>query len=80
MKTAVVLSKHGLSSMLVKAAHKDVLGLKMHLIKGEWVAYSTEKDGVKLQACHFHNLQIRDFISHMLNVHSRTSASDQRPW
>ena len=67
VKTAVALSKRGLYSiMLVKTAHKDFPRLYLSektLDRGEWVACSTEKDGVKLQACRFRDLQIKDFIS-----------------
>ena len=67
VKTAWVFSKHMLYSiMLVKTAHKDLPHLYLCenvLDRGEWVACSTEKDGVKLHACCFYNLQIKDFIS-----------------
>ena len=52
--------------MLVKTAHKDFpcLYLSENVLDcGESVAYSTEKDGVKLQACHFCNSQMKGFIS-----------------
>ena len=53
--------------MLVKTAHKDYplqLLFSKNLPCGEWVAYSTERDGVKLLACRFRDLvKIKDFIS-----------------
>ena len=67
VKTALALSKHGLCSvMLVKTTHKHFPRLHLAenvLDRGEWVACSTKKGGVKLQACHFCNSQIKDFIS-----------------
>ena len=52
--------------MLVKTTHKDFqrqLLVAKKLERGEWVAYSTERDGVKLLACRFRDLKIRYFIS-----------------
>ena len=52
--------------MLVKTAHKNfphqLLG-NTHLQRGEWVAHTTEKDGIKLQACRFKDLKVKYFIS-----------------
>ena len=54
------------STMLVKTAHKDfpsqLLG-EEPLQHGEWKAYTANKDEVKLQACRFCDLKIKDFIS-----------------
>ena len=83
MKAAVELSKRRLYSiMLVKTAHKDFPCLYLSenvLDQGEWVACSTEKDGVKLQACHFCNLQIKDFIF-TCPTSIPGVPSDQTPW
>ena len=67
VKCATELMKRGLCCiMLVKTAHKEFLpqlfGTKK-LERGEWVVYSTERDGVKLLACCFRDLKIKDFIS-----------------
>ena len=67
VKCASELIKRGLYCiMLVKTAHKEFLpqlfGTKK-LEHGEWVVYSTERDGVKLLACCFRDLKIKDFIS-----------------
>ena len=52
--------------MLVKTAHRDfpreLLGQK-DLERGEWTACTTEKNGIKLQACRFLDLRLEDFIS-----------------
>ena len=54
------------SIMLVKAARKDfprqLLG-EGPLQHGEWKAYTADKYGVKLQACRFRDLKVKDFIS-----------------
>ena len=54
VKTAVELSKRGLYSiMLVKTTYRDfphLLLKEFNLERGEWVASSTEKDGITLQA------------------------------
>ena len=31
--------------------------------RGEWVAHTAEKDGIKLQACRFKGLKVKDFIT-----------------
>ena len=67
VKSASKLVRQGLHSiMLVKTTHKDfprqLLG-EEPLQCGEWKAYTTNKDGVKLQACRFCNLNVKDFIS-----------------
>ena len=67
MKCASELMKRGLYSiMLVKRAHKDfpcqLLGEETSQ-RGEWKAYTADKDGVKLQACRFRDLKVKDFIS-----------------
>ena len=67
VKCASELMKRGLYCiMLVKTAHKDfpqqLLGAKK-LQCSEWVAYSTERNGVKLLVCRFRDLKIKDFIS-----------------
>ena len=52
--------------MLVETAYKNfphqLLG-NTHLQRGEWVAHTTEKDCIKLQACRFKDLKVKDFIS-----------------
>ena len=52
--------------MLVKTAKKNfpcqLLG-NTHLQRGEWLAHTTEKDSIKLQACRFKDLKVEDFIS-----------------
>ena len=52
--------------MLVKTAHKDfphqLLG-EEPLQHDEWKAYTANKDGVKLQACRFCYLKVKEFIS-----------------
>ena len=67
VKSASELMRQGLySTMLVKTAHKDfhsqLLG-EEPLQHGEWKAYTTNKHEVKLQACRFCDLKIKDFIS-----------------
>ena len=67
VKSASELMRQGLYSiMLVKTTHKDFphqpLG-EEPLQHGEWKAYTTNKDGVKLQACRFHDPKVKDFIS-----------------
>ena len=67
VKCASELMKCGLYCIiLVKTIHKgfprQLLGAKK-LECGEWVAYSTEKDGVKLLACCFRDIKIKDSIS-----------------
>jgi hypothetical protein len=67
IKTAVEMMKRGLYSVLiVKTAHKgfprQLLGEET-LERGKWVAYTTEQDGIKLQACRFQDLKIKDFVS-----------------
>ena len=67
VKCASELMRRGLYSiMLVKTAHKDfprqLLG-EEPLQHGEWKGYTADKDGVKLQACRFHDLKVKDFIS-----------------
>ena len=67
VKCASELMRQGLYSiMLVKTAHKDfprqLLG-EEPLQHGEWKAYTADKDGVKLQACRFCDLKVKDFIS-----------------
>ena len=52
--------------MLVKTAHKDFpreLLAESRLERGEWTNLTSEKDDVKLQACRFRDLKIKDFIS-----------------
>ena len=52
--------------MLVKTAHKDFpreLLAESRLERGEWTSLTSEKDDVKLQACRFRDLKIKDFIS-----------------
>ena len=52
--------------MLVKTAHKNfphqLLG-NTTLQRGEWVAYTTDEDSIKLQACRFKDLKVKDFVS-----------------
>ena len=67
VKSAFGFMRQGLySTMLVKTAYKDfphqLLG-EEPLQRGEWKAYTTNKDGVKLQACRFRDLKVRDFFS-----------------
>ena len=67
IKSASELMRQGLYSiMLVKTAHRDfphqLLG-EEPLQRGEWKAYITNKVGVKLQACRFCDLKVKDFIS-----------------
>ena len=67
VKSAVELSKRGLYSiMLVKTAHKQfprqLLGEK-NLERGDWVAYTATVDEVKVQACRFRDLKVKDFVS-----------------
>ena len=67
VKSAFGFMRQGLySTMLVKTAYKDfphqLLGEEL-LPRGEWKAYTTNKDGVKLQACRFRDLKVRDFFS-----------------
>ena len=62
------------SIMLVKTAHEDfprqLIG-EEPLQCGEWKAYTTSKDGVKLQACRFRDLKVKDFISTCSSVIQR---------
>ena len=49
----------------VKTAHRDLPRLLLgepNLEHGRWVACSTVKDEIKLQACWFKNLKVKDFI------------------
>ena len=52
--------------MLVKTVHKQfprqLLG-ENHLERGDWVAYTATIDEVKVQACCFRDLKVKDFVS-----------------
>ena len=67
VKSAVELLKRGLCSiMLVKTAHKQfprqLLG-ENNFERGGWVAYTATIDEVKVQACRFRDLKVKDFVS-----------------
>lgn len=52
--------------MLVKIAHKNFPCQRLgntHLQRREWVAHTTEKDCIKLQAYRFKDIKVKDFIS-----------------
>ena len=52
--------------MLVKTAQSDfphLLLKEFNLERGEWLASSTEKDGITLRAYEFQDLKVKDFIS-----------------
>ena len=67
VKSAVELRKRGLYGiMLVKTAHHDFPRLLLggpNLKCGRWVACSTVKDEIKLQACLSKDLKVKDFMS-----------------
>ena len=67
VKSAVELRKRRLYSiMIVKTAHRNFPRLLLgepNLQRGRWVACSTVKDEIKLQACWFEDLKVKDFIS-----------------
>ena len=67
VKSAAELLKRGLYSiMLVETAHKQfprqLLG-ENNLERGDWVAYTATIDEVKVQACCFRYLKVKDFVS-----------------
>ena len=66
VKGGVTLAKHDIYSiLLVKTGQKKFPCLYLgetNLIHDEWVAYSTAKDKVKLQAYHFLDLKSKDSI------------------
>ena len=67
VKGAVALAKNDIYIiLLVKTGQKKFPCLYLgeaNLIHGEWVAYSTVRDKVKLQAYHFLDLKSKDSIS-----------------
>ena len=48
--------------LLIRIFHDRCFDAKK-LERREWVVYSTEWDGIKLLACPFRDLKIKDFIS-----------------
>ena len=75
VKTTVELLKCDLYSICWSKLPRDFphLLLKESNLERGWVAYSTEKDGIVLQASHFQDLKVKDFISVYVQIQFQES-------